>query len=205
MSDLDATSVSLLQAVRQLDQAACRRMVDLYSPLLHTWCQRAGVQAEDAADIVQDVFSNVFRKIGSFRREKAGDTFRGWLRVILRHKLADHFRQRREEARAQGGSTAHAQLQELPDPYSLIGDSEFLVNESAEQQQKEVEQVMRRALELIQTEFAQNTWKAFLGMVVENRRQADVAADLGISVGAVRQAKYKVLKRLRSEFSGLIF
>ena len=205
MSDSDATSISLLKAVRQFDQDACRRMVELYSPLLLIWCQRAGVQPADAADIVQDVFSSVFKKIGGFRREKPGDTFRGWLRVILRHKLADHFRRRREMAAAQGGSTAHALLQELPDPLSLAAEPDFDFGETAEEVQKETEQVMRRALELIQREFEQKTWKAFLGMVVDNRRQADVAADLGISVGAVRQAKYKVLKRLRSEFSDLIF
>lgn len=33
----------------------------------------------------------------SFRRDREGDTFRGWLRVITAHKIHDHFRRSAEK------------------------------------------------------------------------------------------------------------
>ena len=62
----------------------------------------------------------------------------------------------------------------------------------------------RRALELIQAEFEERTWRAFLMVTVEARLPADVAAELGTTPGAVYIAKSRVLKRLREEFKDLL-
>jgi RNA polymerase sigma-70 factor (ECF subfamily) len=64
--------------------------------------------------------------------------------------------------------------------------------------------VVRRAAELIRVEFAEATWQAFWHCVVDGRRPAEVAAELGLTVGAVWTAKCRVLKRLREEFGGLL-
>jgi RNA polymerase sigma-70 factor (ECF subfamily) len=47
------------------------------------------------------------------------------------------------------------------------------------------------------------TWQAFWLTAVEGRLPRDVALELGISPGAVRVAKSRVLKRLRDELGGL--
>jgi DNA-directed RNA polymerase specialized sigma24 family protein len=39
-------------------------------------------------------------------------------------------------------------------------------------------------------------------MTIEGQTSAEIAADLGISKGAVRQAKYRILHRLRQELDG---
>src|SRR5437867_2680850 len=75
----DSTSLSLLARVRAHDQAAWERLVGLYGPLVYGWCLRAGLRKEDAADIGQEVFAAVARKIQSFRHDRQGDSFRGWL------------------------------------------------------------------------------------------------------------------------------
>jgi RNA polymerase sigma-70 factor (ECF subfamily) len=59
-------------------------------------------------------------------------------------------------------------------------------------------------LELIQTEFEDRTWKAFWQVAVEGRPPAEVAAELGMTVGAVYIAKSRVLKRLRQEFADIM-
>jgi RNA polymerase sigma-70 factor (ECF subfamily) len=59
--------------------------------------------------------------------------------------------------------------------------------------------VLLRALEQIRGEFQERTWRAFWGVVVEGRAAADVAADLGMTPGAVRVSKSRVLLRLRRE------
>ncbi len=62
--------------------------------------------------------------------------------------------------------------------------------------------LVRRAAELVRNEFEARTWQAFWLVTVEDRSTDDVAVQLGISTGAVRQAKYIVLRRLRDELSG---
>ena len=60
------------------------------------------------------------------------------------------------------------------------------------------------ALELVRAEFEDRTWQAFWRVTVEEKTTADVAEALGISVNAVRLAKSRVLRRLRTELEGLI-
>jgi RNA polymerase sigma-70 factor (ECF subfamily) len=64
--------------------------------------------------------------------------------------------------------------------------------------------LVRRALELMKREFQPTTWQACWEVVVSERSAADVGAELGLSVGAVRAAKFRVLARLREELAGLL-
>ena len=73
-----STSATLIQLVKIRDEDACRRLLDLYVPSVYSWCRCSGMQAQDAADVVQEVFRAVFRGIDGFRHERPGDTFRGW-------------------------------------------------------------------------------------------------------------------------------
>ena len=84
------------------------------------------------------------------------------------------------------------QLLQIPDP---INDDSLL-----EPTAEETQRLYRRALQLIQTEFVERTWRAFLLLTVEGKPAADVAAELGMSLGAVYIAKSRVLSRLREEF-----
>ncbi len=174
-----------------MDQQAWQQLVDLYGPLVFSWCRRGGLGEEDAADAVQDVFAAVAGNIANFRREKPGESFRGWLRVITRNQILMHFR--RVASRPQpgvGGSTANLMVQQL---------AESVLDESQEDTADEQSGLFRRGLDAIRAEFETRTWQAFWQVTVDERPQDVVARDLGMSPGAVRQAKYKVLKRLRAE------
>ncbi len=99
-----ATSRGLLERVKVDDAAAWHRLVDLYAPLVYRWCRGFGLPEPDAADVFQDVFQAVASSIACFRKEKEGDTFRGWLRTITRNKIRDHFRIRGREPAGEGGT-----------------------------------------------------------------------------------------------------
>lgn len=188
------TSLSLLDRARGRDAAAWQRLVALYSPLVASWCRRSGLKAEDASDLVQDVFASVSGRLSVFQRDGTGGTFRGWLRVITRNKISDHFRRRSEEPDAAGGSTARMRLEQIAGP-------DF---DDSEADQDEVAGVFSRALESVRNEFEQKTWQAFWLTAVENRPPVDVAASLEMTAGAVRQAKYKILRRLRAELGDVL-
>jgi RNA polymerase sigma-70 factor, ECF subfamily len=189
-------SSSLLDRVRAQDQAAWGRLVELYGPLVYRWCRRAGLQAADAADVGQEVFQAVARKVGDFHRDPAGGTFRGWLRAITRNKILDSFRRPAPGCPAAGGSDAQRRLQELP--------TRVWEDAGPEAEAEDTRLLFRRAVELIRGEFEEGTWRAFWQTAVEERSPADVAADLGVTVNAVYLAKSRVLHRLREEFGDLL-
>jgi RNA polymerase sigma-70 factor, ECF subfamily len=201
----DLTSLTLLGRVKANDQQAWQRLVGLYSPLVYHWCARWQVSGADADDVVQNVFLGVAAGIEKFQRPRPGDpaaaggepatgTFRGWLGAITRNKLRDFYERRQREPGAQGGSEAYRLLQELP--------ADTVSEDAADAAQ--VSDVYHRALELIRGDFQGPTWQAFWRTAVENQTPAEVAPALGMSTAAVRQAKARVLRRLKEEVGELI-
>lgn len=192
-----STSTSLLERVKIRDPEAWRRLVKLYGPLVYKWCRQSRLQADDAADVHQEVFVAVAAHMAEFRRDRTDDTFRGWLRTITRNKINDYFRRLQREAQAEGGTDAQQQRVRIPD--SLPDPSPAL--EPSENKQHEV---VCRAEELLRSEFEDRTWQAFWRMTVEGHTAAEIAEDLGMTKKAVRQAKYRVVRRLRLELDGLV-
>lgn len=194
-SAVSVTSASLLVRVVGRDPEAWNRLSRLYGPLVYQWARRCGLAEADAADVVQEVFAVLARRIGDFRRRGPGDTFRGWLWTIARNKVRDLGRRSRERISADGGTTAYQRLQQLPDdaPEPWTDDERTAAEQG----------VVSRALELIRAQFEPTTWQAFWIATVENRTAAEIAAQLGLTKHAVHQAKYRVLRRLREELDGL--
>lgn len=192
--DSSSTSLGLLQGLQANEQLAWQRLVELYSPLLDHWCRLAGLQEADAADVRQEVFLAVSRKIGDFRREPAAGSFRGWLRAITRNKIADLARRRRGQPAGTGNEDAFDAIATKADPEDA--DSKIATVEA--------QILYRRALALIQQDFEEQTWRAFWGVVIDDRDASAVAHDLGVSVNAVYLAKSRVLARLREEFASLL-
>ncbi|MDB5307118.1 MAG: sigma-70 family polymerase sigma factor [Gemmataceae bacterium] len=180
-----ATS-SLLGGVRGNDRAAWERLVDAFYPLAYGWCRRAGLRPEDAADVCQEVFRYVAAGIAGFRRDRPGDTFRGWLRRITERRIIDHRRSRRRQPEAVGGSDALEQLLGVPDG----GDADPPDHGS-------VSGALDPILDSVRGEFEHRTWQAFWRTTVDGQPVAAVAAELGVTGNAVYLARSRVLARLR--------
>src|SRR5262245_18870324 len=104
--DPGSTSRSLLEGVKARDPGSWRRLSYLYGPLVYGWCRRRGLRAPEAEDQVQEVFLTVLTKVGAFRRERPGDTFRGWLRTITHHKVGNWLRRQKAHGQAFAGGEA---------------------------------------------------------------------------------------------------
>jgi RNA polymerase sigma-70 factor (ECF subfamily) len=162
--------------------------------LVYRWCRQAGLQSEDAEDVGQEVFAAVYRKVADFHRDRPGDTFRGWLRVITRNKVRDLAR-RRDGATGQGGSDPQRRLQ------AVAAECE---SDSGPADALETTLLAQRALELLRSEYTEEKWQIFHRAVVEDQSPAEIAAELGISVNTVYLTKSRGLRRLRDEFAGLL-
>jgi RNA polymerase sigma-70 factor (ECF subfamily) len=188
--DQCVTSLSLLERARAWDQDAWDRLVTLYGPLIYDWCLKAHLQAADAEDIGQKVFEAVFRKLREFRRDRPGDTFRGWLHRITLNKIHDFHRQG-----ARRPLTGFIQCLPLATPDA---------GPSNEDQLRENCILLYQALEMVQGEFSDKAWTAFHGVCIQGQAIADVAADMNTTPNAVSLAIGRVITRLRREFFDLL-
>jgi RNA polymerase sigma-70 factor (ECF subfamily) len=193
MTANDPTSMSLLRRAVVREPDAWERIVNIYSPLVRHWCRQAGIPDHDIQDVSQNVFVAVSANLATFRADRPGTTFRAWMRGIARHKLQHYFQDRGEPAA--GGTDAHMRLQEVPTPPDELELSEAPAD---------VAGMFHRAVILVRDQFEERTWKAFWRVVIEDHSPAEVAADMGITANAVRQAKSRVLRRLKEEMGELI-
>lgn len=186
---MDKTPVSLLERMRKPgDEEAWRRFVELATPMLLGWAHRAGLPSQDAADLVQEVFAVLVRKLPEFNYD-GQKSFRGWLRAVTLNKWRE--RMRRSMAAPLNAAGELEQL-EVGDPAEAFWDRDYR------------EYIVARALEVMRAEFEERTWKACWEQLVADRPASEVAEELGMTVGAVYAAKSRVLRRLREELAGLV-
>jgi RNA polymerase sigma-70 factor (ECF subfamily) len=187
---MHSTPASLLERLRhqEQDQQAWDRFVELYTPLLFAWTRRLGLQASDAADLVQEVFTVLVQKLPEFAYHPQ-QSFRAWLRTVLLNRWRDACRRR---------AVLPVQQHDTPLPDAVGPDP---AGEFAEAEYRR--HLVARAVELMQAEFQPVTWKACWEFVVNGRPAAEVAQELGVTVNAVYLAKGRVLRRLRTELEGL--
>jgi RNA polymerase sigma-70 factor (ECF subfamily) len=189
------TSASLLERLRTApDEAAWRRLDDLYRPLIRRWLQKDPTLREEADDIVQEVMSVLVRELPGFQRQRTG-SFRRWLRTVTAHRLAAHCRSRRGRPQALGAPLDESPLTQLADPNSELSR---LWDEEHDRY------VLRRLMDLIEPRFEPSTLAAFRRVALDGASAEQAADELGLSVGAVWLAKSRVLSRLRQEAEGLI-
>ncbi len=162
------------------------RFVELYRPLLEFWARRL-LPANEAIDLVQDVLVLVLQHFRQFSGNE-NRSFLGWLRAILLNRWRDL--RRRADVRCCSHCTAD--LESVAGDDLLAGvaaafDRDFLI---------------RRALQIMQSDFEPATWRACWESVAEDRPAGEVAAELGVSVEVVYSATYRVIRRLRGELAG---
>jgi RNA polymerase sigma-70 factor (ECF subfamily) len=188
MGDGLLTRASLLARLgNPQDRAAWRQFVELYGSLVYGFARKHGLQDADAADLTQEVLLAVAQTAGRWHYDPQQGTFRGWLYGITRNKLARLLQQRFAQPVISGGTDGQRMLNEQPNP----GPDPDTAWEQEFQQH-----LFRLAADQVRDRFAPTTWQAFWRTAVEGKSAAAVAAELGLSVGAVYVARSRVLARL---------
>ena len=181
------TPVSLLERLRRPnDPEAWNRFVHLYTPLLASWAARAGLQEQDAADLIQDVFVLLLQKLPGFSYDSS-KSFRAWLRAVALNKYRE--RCRRAALPVAGSPDV---LANVADPAEAFWEAEYR------------QHLVGQALRLVRPQVEAATWQVFWETVVNGKSSAQVAAEQAMTPGAVRIARFRVLTRLRQELDGLL-
>jgi RNA polymerase sigma-70 factor, ECF subfamily len=184
------TPASLLERLKRTDnQDAWREFVQLYVPMIHAWASRAGLDSDEAADLVQEVFLILVEKLREFQYDPQR-SFRAWLKTVTLNKWRELARRRLPGMRIEADGNLPAA--ESPDHFELLEESEYR------------KRVVRRAMQTVEGDFEPTTWRAWQATVVEGRPAKEVAAETGMTVNAVYLVKGRVLARLREEVRGLM-
>ena len=207
-----ATSTELLRQAQANNQGAWEQLVNLYSRRMYRWCRRAGLQSADAGNVVQESLQAVARKLGEFRRDRPGDTFRGWLRRITDNKIRDHFRREgRALDAATGGTDGYQRLLGLGKDPQQLEQNTLSASEHADQPTWDTSVVealsphaegLHEQIEEVRNEISQRDWKFFWRVVVDGQSAADVGREFGVTANTVRLVKMRVLRRLRKRLNG---
>jgi RNA polymerase sigma-70 factor, ECF subfamily len=193
---MNTTSLGLLNRLKRAQPGAVewRRFQDMYLPLVRSWLFRVPGIGDEADDLAQEVMVVLMRELANFVRIRDG-SFRAWLRQITVNRIRAFSKTRRRQPLVGLGRESDQLLDQLEDPASDL----------AQQWDRDHDKhVFQKLQASVQPDFEPKTWEAFVLFALEERPAAEVSDKLGISEGAVIQAKFRILKRLREEAGELL-
>ena len=166
------TDSDLINACLRNDRSAQRTLYDRYKRAMYTLAYRLTNDFDDANDVLQDTFLDVFRKLETFKGES---TIGAWIRVILVRKAYKRLNK--------------AKLWELPDEIPENGEvtwSNTIDGEYLEKAIFSLPEGFRMVFTLIE---------------IEGYSHKEVANILGISEGTSKSQLFYSKKRLREILS----
>jgi RNA polymerase sigma-70 factor, ECF subfamily len=201
MASTSGTHPSLIGRVQEHDPEAWLRLVEIYTPLVMSWCQRLGCDRHTSEDIAQETFFAASRSVGSLRRDGATGSFRRWLWQITKNKLIDLRRRYPVSRIPAGGSTAAMQLLQIAE--NKQSDAPERIPDCDPSSPDMLRELIFKALALVRVEFQESSWQAFWRSAIDGLPTEVVANELGTTQASVRQSRSRILRRLRTELGDL--
>ena len=182
------TRISLLLRLRQApaDQGAWAEFVDRYGRQIHAWCRRWGLQEADAEDVTQTVLLQLASKLQTFSYDPTR-RFRAWLKTLTHHVWSNFLAAYRPAVKGSGDSDVHSLLDNL----QARDDLTRRLQETFDQE------LLELATARVCARVEERTWEAYRLTTQEGLSGAQAAAQLGMLVGTIYQAKSKVQMMLQ--------
>ncbi len=181
-----STTSSLIRDLQAASPERWKTFVRLYSPLLRFWLGKENPPSAHRDDILQECLISIVSSVSQFDRVDGG-SFRGWLRTIVRRRVADFHRHRPPEFPASPGVIENV----------AGAVTEPKLAEEFETEEQALADLRARALELVRQSIDPRTWEMFWEFAVESRPASEVAKQFGVSAAGVRMAAGRIRKRLR--------
>lgn len=175
------------------DVEAWDQFVSIYQPLVFRLARARGFQDADAREIVQEVLVAVSQAVQRWEPDPERGRFRDWLFQIARNSMIRYLTRRRHRPIGTGDTRVAELLEQQPVPSP---------EETALFELEYRREVFRWAADQVRGQVNERTWQAFWMTSIEARPTADVAAELGMSTGAVHVARSRVRSRLRNVVEG---
>ena len=171
------TDYELAQKAAEGDMAAFEQLYQRHNRRVYSLCLRMTSNVSEAEDLAQEVFIQLFRKIGSFRGESA---FTTWLHRLTVNQVLMHFRKRgvKMEQTTDDGET----------PIQIVKGTE---NPNA------MPVVDRIALDKAIGQLPPGYRTVFTLHDIEGHEHEEIARTLGCSVGTSKSQLHKARMKLR--------
>jgi RNA polymerase sigma-70 factor (ECF subfamily) len=153
---------------------------------VYGYARKQGLQDADAADLTQDVLRAVAGAVGRLEYDPSHGAFRNWLFTIVRRKLSNRRRDGKGLPRGSGDPATQELLEQCPAPENGTAWE-------AEWQRRVFAWACARARRGV----TEATWQAFWRTAIDGQPVKQVAADLGLTAGAVYLARCRVVARLK--------
>ena len=172
-----ATDYELAQSASAGDISSFELLYERHSRRVYSLCLRMTQNPSEAEDLAQEVFIQLFRKIGSFRGESA---FTTWLHRLTVNQVLMHFRKRgvRMEQTTEDGET----------PVQVVKGTENPL---------QMPVVDRIALDKAISQLPPGYRTVFILHDVEGHEHEEIARMLGCSVGTSKSQLHKARMKLR--------
>lgn len=199
--ELIPTRWSLLQRLKNWnDQASWREFFDTYWKLIYSVSIKSGLTDAEAHDVVQETVISVAKKMADFKADPQAGSFKGWLLLITRRRIADQLRKRlpvKEPAPHRANDTAGtATVERIADPASFDLDDAW----DAEWEKN----LTDAAIEKVKRQVNLKQWQIYDLYVLKQWPVKKVTATLGVNFGQVYLAKHRISVLLKKELMKVV-
>ncbi|MCP5519350.1 MAG: sigma-70 family RNA polymerase sigma factor [Verrucomicrobiales bacterium] len=195
------THWSVVLGAGERAEEALSRLCEAYRPPIYAYLMALGHDHHETSDFVQGFFVHLLRPATLARLNAPNGRFRAFLLTTLQNYVRDRIDHRR--ARKRGGDAAHLSL-ETPDGMRVEGGVVGQLTPEQWFDRKWGETVVKRALARVREEVAQagrgDLFAALLPLLYRDPDALpydELARTTGLTAGALRNAKSRILRRLR--------
>ena len=182
---------SLLAGLRTADEAAYETLIQRFEQPVYSIVSRLLEDPDDAADVVQEVFLKVFRKVGAFRGESSLKT---WIYRIAVNEARNHRRWFSRHRRKEVGLEAA--------PGETLGYQDWLQDPGRSPYETTLDHetgaLIEAALGLVSPKYR----AALVLREIEGMSYEEVADILEISLGTVKSRILRGRESLRNQLEG---
>lgn len=176
----DDLATTLVTGCQRGEPGALERLYDLYADRLYRYLLLRVGDADTAADLTTELFLRVIKSIGAFRlnRERPAATVSAWLYRIAANLAAQHHRTQRRT--------------------SWLGLEDELISAAREPGPQALAEQNEELAELTRAMAGLNEEQRLViaGKFVETMSNAEIAALLGKTEGAVKSMQHRALRSL---------
>jgi len=193
------TRHSLLARMKDWDdQKSWQDFFNTYWRLIYAVAIQSGLTHTEAEEVVQETVISVAKKISDFKNDPAFGSFKSWLMLITRRRIADQFRKRPRSVDSLSGRSDETRtdlVERIPDPASLNLDAVW-----EEQWEKNLVDV---AMDNVKRQASPRQYLIFYQQVVNQWSARKVAQKYDLNLAQVYMAKYRVSGLIKREVKSL--
>jgi RNA polymerase sigma-70 factor (ECF subfamily) len=196
-TDLLPTRRSLLSRLKNWeDQESWVVFFDTYWRLIYGFAVKTGLSDAEAQDVVQETVVSVAKRMRHFKYDPAVGSFKSWLLLITRRRIADFHRKRKREVAGnppdETGAPPVAEVADsAPAELEVLWETEWQRN------------LLDAAIQRVRRRVDPKQFQIFDCYVLKQWSPADIIRTLGVTQGQVYLAKHRVAALIKKEAARL--